>query len=281
MKNYYLKSGQVGIIAVLVGIVIFTLGMSVAARVTTDVRLSARSEEGARTNAAAEASMEIAMAMSLEELAEVAKGTPIPTWSDTDLVRSRLEVVAYPDPTHVSGAEYVYELGPMMEGDFRTVWLVHLAEEPDMDPFKADDYLESFQIVWSGANTKVEVALYYHSESSGEQVSLWRNLVVKDNFFDIDPAIDTKKPSNFNSTNPLDQFYLVRIKMVEGDAVDGVFVLPDKDTGIFPIQEFSIVADGETIDGQVRRRTTGRRKVGEIPLFFDYVLASGNGDLVK
>ena len=275
-KNYFRK-GQVGIIAVLVGIVIFTLGMSVAARVVTDTRLASRSEEGIRANAAAEAAMEIAMSRTIPELLT----SPSGTWEDGELVEATYTVTALPPQGQP------YELGLMNEGDTRTVWLVDVANDPNLNPFTATPYSQDFQIAWFSATpgTGVEVTVYYNDLSSNEEVSVWRQFVTtQGNSVVIDPndSINPgRRPPNFDPAT--DQFYLVRIKMIEGNAdqLPGVVVVPDPDTGTFPIQEFSIVADGSTQDGQIRRRTTGKRRVGEIPAFFDYALANGGGDLVK
>lgn len=276
IKNY-LQTGQVGIIAVLVGIVIFTLGMSVAARVVTDTRLASRSEEGIRAYAAAEAAMEIAMSRTIQELLT----SPSGTWTDGQLVDADYAATAL--PARIAGEQYEYKLGPMSAGDTRTVWLVNVANDPNLNPFSVDStpYSQDFQIAWFGPpGTSVEVTVYYNDLSLNEEVSVWRQFVTtQGNSVLIDPSNPDNRPPNYDPTT--DRFYLARIKMIEGSAVDGVFVYPDPDTGTFPIQEFSIVANGMTRDDQIRRRTTGKRKVGEIPAFFDYVLANGGGNLVK
>ena len=277
-KRYY-KSGQIGIIAVLVGVVIFTMGMATAARITTDIRIASRTEEGARAYAAAESAMEIAMAQADNTLSTTAAGT----WNGGDTyIGGDYTVTAQPNRTQVP---YVYDF-TVNEGNARTIWLVKMAESPipNVSPLhvslQATAYSEPFQVNWIGADTastadqRVEISLYWRNTANQILVKRW--FKAGENYVIVDPTNATDLP-NFA------QYYLVRIKPIVGNI--SARIIPDPTSGAddFPIQEFSIVANGWTtaVAGQVRRRTVGTRIVGELPLYLDYVIANGVGNLSK
>lgn len=283
MNKKYFKSGQIGIIAVLLGVVIFTLGMATAARVTTDIKLSSRTEEGARAAAAAEAAMEIANSQSVYDLGN--NPSLNPAWHD-DAQFAFANYSVTPIPVRPAApAEYRYEMGPIDDGETKTVWLVDLTASANSDPFDANatpyPNNEDFEIHWSPTNAKVEISLYYQStntviDPTYEPVSVKRWFITSGGLFHVNnvPTDPSSIPSDFN------QYYLVRIKAVNGSVVDS-YILPDQSGVDFPPQGFTIIADGWTANNQVRRRVSGTRNVGEIPLFFDYVLANGGGALIK
>lgn len=280
VKSYF-NSGQIGIIAVLVGVVIFTLGMSTAARITTDIRVASRTEEGARAYAAAESATEIAMGQTNHAL-YTAYLTPAPVaWAGDGYVRGQYTVSGLPGRRPSPPAEYFFDIGRINEGEAKTVWLVYLAENAsaNVTPFSATGYPEKFLVFWEGispdlSDLRVEVTLYYQSSLTNE-VTVARRFETTSNSVEFDPTNASQLPSFV-------KYYLVRIKPIKKNI--HAYVLPDPaGSANFPIQEFSITSDGWTdaTEDQIRRRTVGHRLVGEIPLFFDYVLANGGGSLIK
>jgi hypothetical protein len=70
----------------------------------------------------------------------------------------------------------------------------------------------------------------------------------------------------------------MRIKALHNPLNDVQVVFGGTD---IPPQEYLIEATAQSAVGDVRKKVTVRRLVGEIPIFFDYVLANSSGDITK
>lgn len=275
-KQSYTITGQVGIIVVLVGIVIFTLGMATAARVTTDVQISGRAEEGQKAFYAAEAAMEIALH---EDLTVTTNGV----WNDNPdpnlrSVNADWNATARPEPDPLNPPnDLPYEVGELALGQVRTIWLLF---EPN-DPQMSAAYNDSFRIGWAtnaADGDEVEISIFYESATASEPVVVARRYVEgPDDEILIDPT--TNGITVGGTTAPFDPAFVVatdrmlfaRIKPVLGNGITDVVV---DDYGDFPDQEFHITAVGQLVNQPVRRRVEGSRFVGGIPLFMDYVVAN-------
>lgn len=274
-----LPAGQVGIIVVLVGIVIFTLGMATAARVTTDVRISSRAEEGQKAFYAAEAAMELAL-LDPVPFTALAEENDFDDWDDAvgaNLPSVRADAFAEELP----GANPNYTIDVLTQGQVKTIWLVHLVDDPNSNPLTALPYTGRFRIDWDATNglnaDEVELTILYDSSDAAAEP-----VVVSRSYFtgDADLPIDLNDAARFAVLLPnFSQFYALRIKPVVGDIEN--ITIDSYTAGGFPTQEFHITAVGQLVNQPVRRRVEGSRFVGEIPLFMDYVVANTGGDLAK
>lgn len=266
------QSGQMVLIVVLVMVVALTIGLSMVARTTTDIKISRQQEESARAFSAAEAG--------IEELLKTGAG---------NFASATLESGAKfsANVTTAEGADHFTFPEKILAGESQTLWLAnHLEADGSLDetPFYKADTLN---LCWEETNPKtaLEVAVFY---KDGSDYKVARGAYDPDggrqtlnNFGSTDSGsclgFSNKKTLNFRTdfgVNPVSKTLLfLRIRPYYNSAKVGVEAASG---AVFPSQGKEIISTGTL--GEISRKVRILHSWPAPPAIFDYVLFSG-GDL--
>lgn len=246
-KSISLQRGQAALVIVLISVVVLTIGLSVLARVTTDVRLAASAVESAAALAAAEAGLERAL---LSGSGGTWQEPPTPP----NIASAVYTLESIPDPM----TELSYERGPVSPGSTTTIWLVN----DHNDPLGSVQYNGDVTIEWEPAGVPLVFAVYY--EEAGD---------VK-----VDRIVPGGMSTTLRSSDApyLDQWLFIRVRPL--DAILNRLTIGGYNS-TFPSQGSRVISIGRTKSG-VTRRVEALQKHPELPALFDFVMMSGT-DLEK
>lgn len=241
----YTENGQAALIIVLVSIIILTIGIAAASQITSDLRMTSGLEESAAAFNAAEAGLELGLQTGTSG-----------TW--------RHPIV----PPYIAGATYTvtqipdlpgqtsYSLGPIAQGDARTIWLV---DDP-ANPLTAASYVGSILVEWDPDTAEVEFIAYY-VDTGDIKVRRW--------------YVSSGDTVGINSADPpmADNWIMLKIHPIT-EYVSNVTVSNYNAT--FPSQGQIVESIGQTASG-ITRRVISTRWHDSIPSIFDHVIYSGSG----
>jgi len=272
------SSGQIFIPTLLVLVVGLTIGLSLASRVITDIKISRQMEESSRALAAAEAG--------IEETLRTGVAAP-GTFSDAG---GTYEVKYAVTKGTVGGTSNPFSFGQIAQDDTQTVWFIGHKDTGDFDYSETYD-APSIDVCWAETSpaAAIEVIIYYNESG---KIKVWR------------AAFDPEEPSrgnNFSSVDAADggncgNFNLKYRKTVAFNAITGtkiamrlrlmyntqpalLAVAPDSSRKL-PTQGEEIVSTGTLTIGNVTRKVRVFTSYKTLPEIFDYVLFSG-GSLKK
>ena len=261
-KTFMYQQGQVALIVVLTSIVIFTIGVSSAARITSDIKIASRTEEAEQAIAAAEAGLERALL--------AIKNSPMSPSFETGprLVgtSATYTVNASVIPGNIAG----YSLGSVQKGTTKTVWL----NDYPTDPFNsaATSYAGDITIDWDIAapgQVGLEFNIYY---IVGTTIGVKRDFVVTGG-----------NPRTYNLAAgaglPLSsRAILMRIHPSLQDLTElRIFGF---DTATFPIQGYDLEISAKTVQNEISRKIIAQKFFEDYPSYFDFVLYS-DGNITK
>ena len=237
--------GQVALIALLIMIVLLTVGLAVVSRSVTDIRISKESEESARAFSAAEAGIEEALK---ENLA---------TWS--------------PPPGGVGVGDLTAQVTVAKINSFKTRIEQNETAEVQLDGFAGT----GLNVSWS--NSGLELILIY--DDSGVYKAMRRALynfsdgsVCGNNFTDVPSGLESIDVSTISPK-------ILRIRPICSDAE---VTVASTDSGLYPLPDQSYTIRSSAVipeTGQTRSLEV-TKSVPILPPLFDYVLFSG-GSLIK
>lgn len=271
------QKGQALLIVLLVMVVGLTVGLSLATRSVTDIKISTQLEESSRAFSAAEAGIESALK------GEVATGA------------CSGDVTVTPNVTYnacvetAGGTASPLSLGKIGIADTYTVWLVWHKNDGSLDltpPYTNSPYSgTSIDVCWQKTEGTIEpameITLIY--KDAGGSYKVQRGA--------YDPSLATRlPPNNFSATSNIDcglsslgfsygttfSFPLdlnipiaLRLRPFYADSNVGIRPLVD-----LPSQGLLIISTGRL--GDTRRKVQVIQSYPQLPAIFDYVLFSGN-----
>lgn len=252
------QEGQTLIILLLVMVVALAIGLSVATRSITDLRISTQTEQSSRAFSAAEAGIEEAL-RDLSQIAGEAEVSPGATYKYTVTTQG---VNSYETQTAVKKDDTIeLKLNGATATTFDLYWA--LKGSDDCDSVSGNPASPVLTII-SGASAPYSVArTAYSIKSRG------------DGFTDV-----TRADNAFNGKTYCAKVtgivlpassQLARIKMYYNTASAAI----GPQSGTLPPQSYAIRSEGE-VSG-VKRTIEVTRSLPALPAIFDYVLFSGTG----
>jgi len=255
------QKGQALIILLLIMVVGLTVGLSIATRTITDLRISTQSEESQKAFSAAEAGIEDALRRDLTSFtgtsAEVSPGSGV-TYTTTVTPQGNT-------------SQFVTEQ-PVAQDDVVQV---------NLDGTNAD----SVNVYWADENdpaSSLEITYVYQGESNIELRKYAYNAYGTSH---ADNNFPTSTPGIFNGKTYKghQQIYLadvtpkiLRFRPFYGQASIAVVAQPSGST--LPLQSYKITSTGTT--GQITREIEVTKSLDALPPIFDYVIYSGQ-DIAK
>lgn len=279
-KNF--KKGQITLLAVILGVLGLTLGLSVASRSLSDLRQASTVDFGTKALAAAEAGAEYG----LNQLAvnpAVAITNPCDSSDGTELTTGANSLV-FGDELGIESLKYKI---CQSTGSFARNQTEVPQDEVYQVDFSAAAPTQSLGIFWKGdANGIVVSALYRDYTVNRYAFQAGSALGASSNFQSVGNSgtpCDTFTPIKGNtSSSAIPQFsgaasntlLLLRVMPVGGSA--DILVCG----GTFPAQYYEVISRAETTNGTIKRIKVTRDVSGTMPAIFDNVLYSG-GDIIK
>jgi len=240
--------GQVALIALLIMIVLLTVGLAVVSRSVTDIRISKESEESARAFSAAEAGIE-----------EALKGLAGLPYTDN----------VYTGSTEVGGLSVDYKVEKT--SSFQTNIEQNETAEVQLDGFAGT----GLNVSWS--NSGLELILIY-DDSGVYKAMRWAlynfsdGSVCGNNFTDVPSGLESIDVSTISPK-------ALRIRPICRDAE---VTVASSDPGLNPLpdQSYTIRSSAVVPETGQTRSLEVTKSVPILPPLFDYVLFSG-GSLIK
>lgn len=263
-KDSFCQRGQIVLVALLIGLVVLTIGLGVANRSITDIKLSRQEEESTRAFNVAEAGIEEFLKEA--DLSVHVKRHVNPDVDGTGIRRvidvageGELEVALKPNETaeiDLSGIDY--------EDSLRIYWI---DTEKGEDPGSCSEGEGQ-------ASASIEVMIY-HKE--GDIYSVRRSGFnscsgLYNEFEEADAGSDPFKSATDIFVNNDDK--LVRVRVLYNEAT--IHIVGRSSLGV---QMYKITSRAQASVGETRQIEVERTKPA-LPAIFDYVLFSG-GSLVK
>lgn len=274
LPKSFSQNGQVVLVILLVMAVVLTVGLSIASRSVTDVKISQQSQEAARALWVAQAGLEKAVKANIQS----DSGTFDNDSVSYEVTRQGLG----------GGNDYLY---PQKIGanETATVWLVgHNEETREIDT--SVFFSGKLTIYWgnpgesaaSETTPALEATLIYLDGDSFRQTR-----------YAYDPFLSRQTPTNFsaasggstvggqvlafssgeiNLSNPTDKPYLLRIKILFSTTPQ---VLAVKANNPLPGQGNCFESSAKVVESGVSRKLKQCRLWEVSPSIFDYVLFSG------
>jgi len=263
-KFHRSQSGQALIILLLIMVVGLTVGLSIATRTITDLRISTQSEESQKAFSAAEAGIEDALRRNLEQV--VTAGGTFQTPVGTGIT-STTTVTKIADTT-----QFVTEQ-PIAQDD---VAQVNLDPPTSSPPTSVDVY-------WADENdpaSSLEITLVYY-DGLNYQIQKWAYNTDSSHSNGFTQASDPapsggKDHKGKVSVSLTGTPKILRFRPFYGQASVAVVAQPSGST--LPLQSYKISSTGTT--GQITRKIEVTRSLNALPPIFDYVLYSGT-DITK
>lgn len=272
MRQNFKERGQAVLIILLVMVVGLTVGLSLATRTVTDIKISQQTEESARAFSAAEAGIEAYLQNS--------------GIGSTGVVGSGSYTIT---AANAGGNDELLKIGEVTVGDTFTLWLIgHDAATEELDWTPANAYGGSgLAICWATAgNPAVEVTAVYRNGAGpytyGVSRAAYDPSGIRSNGF----ALISGTPvgctggyygkqmtfsSDFSPTIPVGAtIAALRIRPFYANAT--LEVKPAASQSL-PTQGLNISASGTS--GNTTRKVSVLRSYPSLPAIFDYVLFSG------
>jgi len=263
------QKGQALIILLLIMVVGLTVGLSIATRTITDLRISTQSEESQKAFSAAEAGIEDALRRDLTSFtgtsAEVSPGTGA-TYTTTVTPQGNTN-------------KFVTEQ-PVAKDDVAQVCI----NVPSFCPNSGliPSQVEVYWVREGESNASVEITEVYENPAGSFQIAKNAynadsnltngfNNATKGTFQIGNTTFGNQATINLNTDTRI-----LRIRPLYNDTTIAVVALPSD--AIFPLQSYKISSTGTT--GQITRKIEVTKSLNALPPIFDYVLYSGT-DIAK
>lgn len=246
------SSGQVALIVLLIMVVILTIGLSLASRSITDIRISQDEKEALRAFSAAEAGIEEALRQDLS------------VWSGGAVSVGSLKA----DVTVAETGERTTQT--IEEGGTMSILLEGASSPPTSLRINWIDTTKSNE---TSDYASIEVIVYKQSGSNYTFRRFAYNAQHRNNGF---TDISTSGEGNFYRQESISieaDDRLVRIKPLYNKAT----IMVTSDTGTLPVQQYNITSQA-IAEGEKTSKIIVSRTIPVLPPIFDYVLFSG-GDL--
>lgn len=262
MRNFF-RRGQITLLAVILGVLGLTLGLSVASRSLSDLRQASTVDFGTKALAAAEAGVEYGLNLiNINGAAAVnCVFTPVPGVT----FPASLGISSLTYEICQSGNNFAQSLGVVARDDVFQVDFTGAASPTSFDVWWTD--ADGIEI--SALSTTYNVSRYaYRHPSSSVATS-----------FDMAPGCgsfcgDVTFPSSnryCGRVNTGPDVLLLRVKPIENPG--NVLVCPVG--GVIPPQYYNVTANAVTTNGTTKVVTVRRDISGTLPGIFDNVLYSG------
>lgn len=267
----YSQKGQVVLIILLILTVLLTVGLSVASRSVTDIKISQQSQESARALWVAQAGLEQAMKAN------------VGTGGDIVLNNVTYKVTA---ATGLDGGnEFVFP-DKVSADDSRTFWLVEHDASGQINELIKKYNGPKLTIYWGDSTNSpaLEVTYIYKDNS--------------DNFHNVHYAFDPQTrtpPTNFSPVGSGGTIlgvnfprsgsistsgktpYLLKIKPMFNSSPVQIGLKVDDSSHIFPSQGNCFDSTATVLESNITRKLTECRYWQTTPSIFDYLLFSGGG----
>lgn len=300
MKKITQQKGQIIIIILLILVVVLTVGLSIATRTVTDIKISQQTELSQRAFNAAEAGIESVLS------GQAATGVyvPIGTGANPSSYNVSVQTVGG------SNAAFVFP-NAVLKDNTQQIWFIgHKADNTfDFeDPNNFNDNL--LWIYWGNPGQPVnntsdspitpalEVSIIY-KDATGFKIAKGvydpSTRTASNNFIDgIDTAGGyTSSQIQFRKQIDLEQepykmtgidtgattLYALRMRLLYNDTAQLLGAQPGESTATFPVQGKLISSTGNA--GDVYRKVEVYESYPVMPPIFDYVLFNGSGTLSK
>lgn len=273
-----LRSGQAILVVLLVMVVGLTMGLSLATRSVTDLKISGQSEDSAKAFSAAESGIEIAVKGEIT-LGNCSGNVNIGTGTYNVCVSS------------AGGSDSAYLPGNVNIADTFTVWLVGHNSSGDLDLTVTPYTGNSLDVCWQKADKggtiepALEITVLYQD---GSAYKVWRGA------YDSDSTRATVK-NNFN--------YSSVVQAACADTVQNKVTVSLSSLGtkrialrlrpfyasaslaVVPLSTYALPTQGLTINSigtsaQTTRKVSVTQSYNSLSSIFDYVLFSGK-DILK
>jgi hypothetical protein len=272
-KFHHSQSGQALIILLLIMVVGLTVGLSIATRTITDLRISTQSEESQKAFSAAEAGIEDALRRDLPGM-----GITGPTTIATDMQVGDAKYTSTVTPQGGGSEPFITEQ-PVAQDD--VVQLCVDVSNPNICP-NVGPVPTSVEVYWvkQGETDDASLEITEVYESGG-------TLQISKNSYNADYSRSNGFSNSTKGTFPPvgDTTFLnkatislnsgariLRIRPFYNNAT--VAVVATQPVGsILPLQSYKISSAGTT--GQITRKIEVTRSLNALPPIFDYVLYSG------
>ena len=264
-RNKHRQSGQIVLVALLIGLVVLTMGLGVASRSITDIKLSRQEEESSRAFNVAEAGIE--KFLKETDLAGlVDRYTEIVKVGETDIARvvdveaqEALSVTLQPNETLTVDLSEIGFVGSLVIN-----WIDTATEDPGCNGEGADN-----------SSASIEVMVYREEEGNYSVKREGYNScsdLNNDNGFDTTADVGGGGFKSAVTIADLDNNdKLVRVRVLYTKATVSV-------QGSVPLgaQTYRITSRASAPVGETRQVVAERTNPG-LPAIFDYVLFSGSG----
>ncbi|OGD86189.1 hypothetical protein A2Z23_03170 [Candidatus Curtissbacteria bacterium RBG_16_39_7] len=263
------ERGQALIILLLIMVVGLTVGLSIATRTITDLRISTQTEESQKAFSAAEAGIEDALRRDL---------TVYTTQTDIATGQSVGQATYSTTVTPVGGdTDQFVTKQPVVQDDVTQVNLDGIPTPSSIKVYWADDNdpessLEVTLVYLDGTEYKIQKWAY----NAGTGCSTHSNGFVCAAAGGSFAGRNFKGKSDLIPLGPLPSYpnpKILRLRPFYGQASIAV----QTTGGNLPRQSWEISSTGTT--GQVTRKIEVTRSLNALPPIFDYVLYSGTGDI--
>lgn len=244
------NSGQVALIVLLIMVVILTIGLSLASRSITDIRISQNEREALRAFSAAEAGIEEALR---DIPAYAGKTTPV---SIGDLTANVTVEETGEETTRT--IEKGGTMSILLEGASSPPTLLRINWIDTTKSDETSDYASIEIIVYADDYSFNRYA--YSAQNRNDGFSIISDSGEGDFYRQVTISIAANDK-------------LVRIKPLYNKAT----IMVTSDTGTLPVQQYDITSQA-TAEGEKTSKIIVSRTIPVLPPIFDYVLFSG-GDL--
>lgn len=274
------RSGQITLLAILLGVLGLTVGMSVASRSLSDLKQASYVDFGTKALAAAEAGAEYGLnqiTISPPASGCVNSGNLVATGQPLDILGTNpaLDIKSVTVDMCKSSSGYVNE---------------SVAAEDVMQVDMTSGAAGNFYVLWENTAQAVEVTAIYSDYSirrfafnSGSPTSApWNN----NNFTNVNTApgsisncptsgLNYQSPAISTAANP----YLMQLRVKPLGGTATIQVCTDIAGGV-EAQSYNVVSTAETNNNVVKKIQVTKDIYGNLPAIFDNVIYSG-GSLIK
>lgn len=266
------RSGQVTLLAVLIGVLGLTIGLSVASRSLSDLRSATNVDIGTKALAAAEAGVEyglnqinlIGAAAATGAETELADDASKPLGGLTSGIKSVKVKISAPRLNAIV-SDGIVEQDDVFQADFSS----------------GSNVIPEVNVGWTGNAEGIEVSFLDSAYNIKRFAYSKSGLLGGSGFESLSgPTLlcngeNGYLSSDINIANPI----LLRVKPIKGKA-DKIVVCPSGGSGTFPPQKYVVESTAVTENGTTKKVSVSRDISGKLPGIFDNVLYSG-GSIIK